>query len=67
MKKFVSIWSIIAVLSTAVAIDFYIAIHENANLTIEQIGVCCFFIVFFVIFALVSVGAHIENIIYKNK
>lgn len=66
MKKFISIWSILAVLSAAVAIDFYIAIHENANPTIEQIGVCCFFIVFFVIFALVCVGAHIENIIYKK-
>lgn len=67
MKKFISVWSILAVLFAAVAIDLYIAIHENANLTIEQIGVCCFFIVFFAIFALVSVGAHIESIIYKNK
>ena len=66
MKKFISVWSVLSVLSAVVAIDFYIAIHENANPTGEQIGVCCFFIVFFVIFALVSVGAHIEDIIYKK-
>lgn len=66
MKKFISLWSILAVLSAAVSIDFYIAIHENPNPTGEQLFVGCFVIAFFVIFALVSVGAHIEKIC-KNK
>lgn len=67
MKKIFSIWSILAVLSAAVSIDFYVAIHSNANPTGDQLLVGCFVIVFFAIFAFVSVGAHIESIIYKNK
>lgn len=67
MRKFISIWSILAVLSAAVSIDFYIAIHDNENPTGEQLLVSCFFIVLFAISALIFLGAHIENIIYKNK
>jgi len=66
MKKFISWWIGLAIASSAVAYDFYSALQRNANPTGEQIGVCCFFIVFFVIFALVCVGAHIEDIIYKK-
>lgn len=65
MKKIFSIWSILAMLSFAVAIDFYIAIHENANPTGEQIFVAYFVSVFFATFALVCIIAHIEKIIYK--
>lgn len=67
MKKFISIWSILAVVSTAIAIDLNDAIHHNVNFTNEQVFGACFIIAFFVIFAFVCVGAHIENIIYKNK
>lgn len=66
MKKFISIWSILAVLSAVVSIDFYIAIHENQNPTGEQLFVGCFVIAFFAISALIFLGAHIENI-YKDK
>lgn len=66
MKKIFSIWSILAMLSFAVAIDFYIAIHENANPTGEQLLVAYFIIVYFAIFAFVCVGAHIEKINAKK-
>lgn len=64
MKKFISIWSVLAVLSAVVAVDFYIAIHENQNPTGDQLLVSCFVIAFFAILALVCVGAHIEE---RNK
>lgn len=67
MKKFISIWSVLAVLSAAAAIDFYIAIHENANPTGEQIMMSCFVITLFAICALIFIGAHIEKIISKNN
>lgn len=67
MKKFISIWSVLAVLAVAVAIDFYIAINENPNPDGEQLLVACFAIVLFSVSALIFIGAHIENIIYKNK
>ena len=67
MNRFISMWSILSVLSAAVAIDFYIAIHENANPTGEQIMVACFMIALFAICALIFIGAHIEKIISKNN
>ena len=67
MKKYISIWSILAVLSALVAIDFHIAIHENANPTGDQLLVACFVIAFFAICALVFIGAHIESIHNKEE
>ena len=67
MKKFISIWSILAVCSAGIALDFYLAIKGNAHPNCEQIFMSCFIIGFFVICALVFACAHIENIIYKNK
>lgn len=68
MKKFISLWSILSILSAALAVDFYIAIHENANPTGSQILVACFFIVFFALFSLVCIGAHVEeNVINKKE
>lgn len=64
MKKFISIWSVLAVLCAAIAVDFYIAIHENQNPTGEQLLVSCFVVVFFAISALIFLGAHIEE---RNK
>ena len=61
MKKFVSWWMGLAVASAAVAIDFYIAIHENQNPTGEQILVAGVIITFFTILSLVFVGAHFEQ------
>lgn len=66
MKKFISIWSVLAVLSAAVAIDFYIAINENNNPTGEQLLTACSVITLLVICSLIFIGAHIENIC-KNK
>lgn len=65
MKKFISIWSILAMLSAAVAIDFYFSIHSNANPTGEQLLVACFVIGLFSVCALVFIGAHIESIYNK--
>lgn len=67
MKKFISIWSVLAIVAIAVAIDFNIAIHENKNPDGEQLFVACFAIVLFSASSLIFIGAHIENIIYKNK
>ena len=67
MKKIISIWSVLSVLSAAVAIDLNDAIHHNEGMTDEQVFGACFIIAFFTIFALVCVGAHIEKIISKNK
>lgn len=64
MKKFISWWMAMAIASSAVAIDFYIAIHENQHPTDEQIFVAYFVSVFFAILAFVCVGAHIEE---RNK
>ena len=67
MKKFISWWMGLAIASAAIAIDFYIAIHEkNANPTGEQLLVAYFIIVYFAIFAFVCVGAHIEKINAKK-
>ena len=70
MKKFISmfisIWSILAVLSSATAIDFYIAIHENPNPTGEQALVSGLVIAFFALASLIFVGAHIEERNRKN-
>ena len=62
MKKFISIWSILAMVSASVAIDLNDAIHHNDSMTEEQVFGACFIIAFFAIFALVCVGAHIESI-----
>lgn len=67
MKKFISWWMGLAVASAAVAIDFYIAIHENSNQTGEQILTACSVITLLVICSLIFIGAHIENIIYDKK
>jgi len=67
MKKFISIWSILAVLSTAVAIDFYIAIHENHNITDDQLVGACLCIFFFGGLSVAFLVGAIENIIYKNN
>ena len=61
MKKFISWWMGLAIIAAAVAIDFYIAIHENQHPTDEQIFVAYFVSVFFAILALVCVGAHFES------
>ena len=61
MKKFISWWIGLAIASAAVAVDFYIAIHENANPTGEQLLVACFVIALFSVCALVFIGAHIES------
>lgn len=61
MKKFISLWSILSILSAAVAIDFYLAISKNANPTGEQILVAGFVITFFAILSLVFIGAHFEQ------
>lgn len=61
MKKFISWWMAMAIASAAVAIDFYIAIHENQNPTGEQLSTACFVITFFAILALISILAHIEE------
>lgn len=61
MKKFISLWSILSILSAAVAVDFYIAINKNANPTGEQILVAGLVITFFSILSLVFVGAHFEQ------
>lgn len=67
MKKFISWWMGLAVASAAVAIDFYIAIHNNQNPNSEQEFLACFYVAFFTILSLVSVGAHIENICNKKE
>lgn len=61
IKKFLSAWTCLAVISAVVAFDFYLALHKNPNPTGEQILVASFFIAFLVIFALVCVGAHFEK------
>lgn len=67
MKKFISWWMAMAIASSAVAIDFYIAIHENQHPTDEQIFVAHVIIVFFAILALVCVGAHFEENLKKKN
>ena len=67
MKKFISIWSVLAIVASAVAIDFYIAIHENKNPDGEQLLVACFAIVLFSVSALIFIGAHIENLHNKKE
>lgn len=66
MKKFISVWSILAVCSAGIALDFYLAIKGNAHPNGEQIFVSCFVIAYFTISALVFLGAHIENISKKS-
>lgn len=67
MKKFISLWSILSILSAAIAVDFYIAIHENQNPTGEQLLTACSVIVLLTICSLIFIGAHIENIVYDKK
>lgn len=67
MRKFISVWSISAVLFAAVAIDFYIAIHENRNITDDQLVGACICIFFFGALAIASLVGAIEKIIYKNN
>lgn len=67
MKKFISIWSVLAVLCVAIAVDFYIAIHENQNPTGEQLLTACSVIVLLTICSLIFIGAHIENIVYNKR
>jgi len=66
MKKFISIWSVLSVLTAVVAIDFYIAIHKNSNPTGEQIMVACFVIALLSICSLIFIGAHIEENVIKK-
>ena len=66
MKKFISIWSILAVLSAAIAIDFYIAIHANRNMSDDQLVGACICIFFFGGLSVAFLVGAIEKIIYKK-
>ena len=67
MKKFISVWSVLSVLSAVVAIDFYIAIHANRNISDDQLVGACICIFFFGGLSVAFLVGAIENIIYKNN